>query len=97
MGSALGNVSTKVSAEIDKIVGMLGQLILSTSEGRGDCANATRQLAISTDQEAVRAISDALIKSLRAIELQQEWSCVSAILARCQRGDALDRHWPAQM
>jgi diguanylate cyclase len=69
-GSALGNVSTKVSAEIDKVVGMLGELILSTSKGRGDCANASRQLAIWADQEAVRAISDALIKSLRAIELQ---------------------------
>jgi diguanylate cyclase len=70
MRSKIGNASTKVSAEIDKVVEMLGDLILSTSEGREECADASRQLAISTDQNAVRAISDALVKSLRAIELQ---------------------------
>ncbi len=68
--SALGNVSAKVFTEVDKVVGLLGELILSTARGRTDCASASDQLAASTDREAIRAISDALITSLRAIELQ---------------------------
>ncbi len=69
-GSVLGGVGTKLSAEVDNVVGMLGELILSTAQGREDLADASSQLTGSIDREAVRAISDALIKSLRAIELQ---------------------------
>jgi diguanylate cyclase len=69
--TVLENAGTKVSAEIDNIVGMLSDLILTTSRGREDCADASSQLAYATDRQAVRAISDALIRSLRAIELQQ--------------------------
>jgi len=59
-----------VSAEIDKAVAMLSELILSTSDGRSECADASRQLAGSTDPNVVRAISDSLIKTLRAIEVK---------------------------
>ena len=49
---------------------MLGELILSTAQDREDFAHASNQLTRSIDRQAVRAIADALIKSLRAIELQ---------------------------
>jgi len=63
-------IGTKVSEEIDRIVEMLHELIVSTSESRSDCANTSRQLALSTDADSVRAKADALIKSLRAVELK---------------------------
>ena len=63
-------VGTKVSGEIDRIVEMLHELIVSTSESRADCSDASRQLALATDPSAVRATADALIKSLRAVELK---------------------------
>ena len=68
--SSLGNIGTRLSAEVDNVVGMLGELILSTAQGREDFADASSQLTSSIDRQAVRAIADALIKSLRAIELQ---------------------------
>jgi diguanylate cyclase len=68
--STAGQVTTKVSAEIDHIVGMLSELILSTAQGREDCAKASSRLESAEDRDAVRAISDTLIESLRAIELQ---------------------------
>ena len=68
--SALGNIGTRLSAEVDNVVGMLGELILSTAQDREDFAHASNQLTRSIDRQAVRAIADALIKSLRAIELQ---------------------------
>jgi diguanylate cyclase len=49
---------------------MLGELILSVSDSSGECANASRQLEDSDDQNAVRAIADAFIKSLREFELK---------------------------
>ena len=68
--SHLEHIGKNISDEIDKVVGMLGELILSTSESHGDCDQASRQLEESCDQHAVRAISDALIKSLRAVGLK---------------------------
>ncbi len=68
--STAGQVTTKVSAEIDHIVGMLSELILSTAQGREDCAKASSRLESAEDREAVRAISDTLIESLRTIEVQ---------------------------
>ena len=67
--SAVEEAGSKVSHEVDNVVKLLGELILSTARGRGDVADAKSQLANSRDEEAVRAISDALINSLRAIEL----------------------------
>src|SRR6202012_234753 len=70
LSSAVGLASTKISAEIDHIVGMLSELILSTARGREDCSKATGRLSDAHDRDAVRAISDTLIESLRAIEVQ---------------------------
>lgn len=72
MTSTIGQTSTKVSAEIDRVVEMLSELILSTAQGRQDCVKASRKLETNTDRDAVRAISDTLIESLRAIELQHD-------------------------
>jgi diguanylate cyclase len=63
-------IGTRLSGEIDRVVEMLDELILSTGESRGDCSDASNQLAVSTDQPAVRAIADALIRSLRSVELK---------------------------
>jgi len=68
--TAIIDAGTKVSAEVDNVVKLLGELILSTARGRGDFAQASSQLANSLDQETIRAIADALIKSLRTIEIQ---------------------------
>lgn len=68
--SAAGQATSKISGEIDQIVGMLSELILSTAQGREDCAKASSKLETAEDRDAVRAISDTLIESLRAIELQ---------------------------
>lgn len=59
-----------VSREIDNIVDMLGEFILSTSEGRDQCADASRRLAHSTDRESIRAIADALVQALRSVEIR---------------------------
>jgi diguanylate cyclase len=63
-------VGTDISQEIDKIVGMLGEFIVSTSQDRNECAAASKQLARSTDQDSIRAIADALINSLRTVEIR---------------------------
>jgi diguanylate cyclase len=63
-------VGTDVSREIDNIVGMLGEFMLSTSRDRNECSDASRQLAESTDAGSVRGIVDALINSLRTIEIR---------------------------
>ena len=68
--SAAVDAGAKVSAEVDNVVKLLGELILSTARGRGDFVQASSQLANTLDQETIRAISDALIRSLRTIELQ---------------------------
>jgi diguanylate cyclase len=70
LSSAFGRATTKISGEVDQIVGMLSELILSTAQGRKDCADASSRLDECTDRDVVRAISDTLIESLRAIELQ---------------------------
>jgi diguanylate cyclase len=70
MSSTIGHVSTKISAEIDHIVEMLSELILSTAQGRQDCIKASRRLENEADRDTVCAISDTLIESLRTIELQ---------------------------
>jgi diguanylate cyclase len=67
----LENVGTQVSGEIDNIVGMLDELILSTSESRSNCADASSKLTQSADRNSVRAVADALVKSLRSVELRQ--------------------------
>jgi diguanylate cyclase len=71
MRAQLDSANTKISTEINSVVEMLGELVLSTSEGRHDCADASRQLASSTDGDVVRSIADTLIASLRKIEVQQ--------------------------
>ncbi len=68
--SELQQVGTDVSREIDKIVAMLSEFILSTSQERGECSNASQQLAQSTDEGTTRAIVDALINSLRSVEVR---------------------------
>jgi diguanylate cyclase len=70
MRADVERVGTDVSHEIDKIVGMLGEFILSTSQDRNECAAASQRLAQSTDHDSIRAIADALINSLRAIEVR---------------------------
>ncbi len=72
MTSTIGQTSTKVSAEVDRVVEMLSELILSTAQGRHDCVKASRKLEADADRDAVRAISDTLIESLRAIELNYD-------------------------
>jgi diguanylate cyclase len=62
--------STDVSREIDNIIGMLGEFILSTSQDRNDCAAASRRLAQPADQDSTRAVADAIINSLRAVEIR---------------------------
>ena len=68
--SEIEQVGADVSQEIDKIVGMLGEFILSTSQGRGECSDASQRLAQSTDENTTRAVVDALINSLRSVELR---------------------------
>jgi diguanylate cyclase len=68
--SAIGNASTKISCEVDHVIELLSELILSTAQGREDCAKASRKLVSASDRDAVRAISDTLVESLRSIELQ---------------------------
>jgi diguanylate cyclase len=67
----LERVETQVSGEIDNIIEMLDELILSTSESRSTCADASSKLAQSTDRNSIRAVADALVKSLRSVELRQ--------------------------
>jgi diguanylate cyclase len=69
--SGLERTETQVSGEIDKIIEMLDELILSTSESRSTCADASNKLTQTTDRNSVRAVADALVKSLRSVELQQ--------------------------
>ena len=66
----LKNLSENVSGEIDNVVGILGELILSASESRDNWAEASTRLVDPRDQNTLRAIADALIKSLRAVELK---------------------------
>jgi diguanylate cyclase len=66
----LERIRTKVSGEIDRIVEMLHELIVSTSESRTNCADASTRLTASSDPNTMQAIADALIKSLRAVELK---------------------------
>lgn len=68
--TALDRAGANVSREIDNIVGMLGEMILATSQDRNDCADASRQLARSADQGSIRAVADAIINSLRAVEIR---------------------------
>jgi diguanylate cyclase len=70
MSSAVQHASTKISGEIDQIVGLLSELILSTAQGRNDFASTSSKLDNCTDAAAVRAISDALIEALQAVEQQ---------------------------
>jgi diguanylate cyclase len=67
-GAALDQAGANVSREIDKIVGMLGDLILASSQDRDACAHASKQLAQSRDQGSIRAVADAIINSLRMVE-----------------------------
>jgi diguanylate cyclase len=69
--SGLERVETQVSGEVDSIIEMLDELILSTSESRSTCADASSKLTQSTDRNSVRAVADALVKSLRSVELRQ--------------------------
>jgi diguanylate cyclase len=68
--AGLATIGTRVSAEIDSAIAMLDELILSTSRSRDDCTDASSKLAQSTDCDSIRAIADALVRSLRDIELR---------------------------
>lgn len=70
MSSAVHHASAKISGEIDQIVGLLSELILSTAQGRVDCVSASTKLDYCADADAVRAISDALVEALQAVEQQ---------------------------
>jgi diguanylate cyclase len=88
--SKLERVGTSITCEIDKIVGMLGEFIISTSRDRNECADVSKQLARSTDQDSIRAIADALINSLRAVEvrhvaLEQRLSAAKAEMESLQQ------------
>ena len=66
--SLLNDAGATVSSEVDKVIGLLDEFILSTSQGRDGCVAASAQLAQPVDARTVRAIADALIKSLMAVE-----------------------------
>src|SRR5579872_5457579 len=66
----IDRAGTTVSREIDKIVGMLSELILSTSQDRNECEMASRQLSLAADHNSIRAVADAIINSLRAVEIR---------------------------
>ena len=66
--SEIQQAGADASREIDKIIGLLSEFILSTSQGRGECSDASTRLAQSTDEDTTRAIVDALINSLRTVE-----------------------------
>jgi hypothetical protein len=68
--ASLAKIGTKVSGEVDNAIAMLDELILSTSQSRDDCTDASTRLAQSRDPTSVRAIADALIRSLRDIEMR---------------------------
>ena len=59
---------TEISGEINSIVGMLGEFVVSTARDRNDCAKASQRLSQPADQDSIRAIADALVRSLRAVE-----------------------------
>jgi diguanylate cyclase len=69
--AGIERVETQVTGEIDGIIEMLDELILSTSESRSTCADASSKLSQPIDRNSVRAVADALVKSLRAVELRQ--------------------------
>jgi diguanylate cyclase len=68
--AGLVRIGTQVSSEIDNAIAMLDELILSTSRSRDDCTDASTKLAESTDRDSMRAIADALVRSLRDIGLR---------------------------
>jgi diguanylate cyclase len=68
--SEIEQAGADMSHEIDKVVGMLGEFILSTAQGRGECSDASTRLAQTTDESTTRAIVDALIVSLRSVEVR---------------------------
>ncbi len=68
--AGVAKAGTRVSSEIENAIEMLDELILSTSQSRDDCAEASARLATATDRGAVRAIADAVINCLREVEVR---------------------------
>jgi diguanylate cyclase len=66
----LASSGTRVSGEIQNAIGLLDELVISTSQGRDDCTEASAQLEASDDRDAVKAIANTIIRSLRDVEVR---------------------------
>lgn len=68
--ATLASSGTRVSGEIQNAIGLLDELIISISRSRNDCTEASAQLETSGDGDAVKAIANAIIRSLRDVEVR---------------------------
>lgn len=79
----LAQAASTGSAEIQNAIEMLDELILLVSQSRADCADASARLLDSADRSSVRAIADAIIGSLRNIEVR--YTALEQRFARSRR------------
>ena len=68
ISDAVDDVGTRISTEVDKVVGLLSELVLSTVQTRNESVHAVNHLTGADDGGTVRTIAESLINSLRAIE-----------------------------
>ena len=68
ISNAVDDVGTRISTEVDKVVGLLSELVLSTVQTRNESIHAVNHLTGTDDGDTVRTIAKSLIHSLRAIE-----------------------------
>jgi len=66
----LTNCGTRVSGEIQNAIGLLDELIISISQSRDECTEASAQLEVSRDRDSVKAIANAIVRSLRDVEVR---------------------------
>jgi diguanylate cyclase len=68
--ATLASSGTRVSGEIQDAIGLLDELIISISQSRNDCTEASAALEVSGDRDAVKVIANAIIRSLRDVEVR---------------------------
>ncbi len=66
--TASAEIGDSISDEINKVVGMIGELAQSTSEGRANFVDASKQLDDACSATAAQSVVGALIKFLRGVE-----------------------------
>jgi diguanylate cyclase len=61
---------TKISAELDNVIQLLDELIVSSSQSRDDYAEASSRLNNTTDRATITAIVNTVIASLRNVDIR---------------------------